>query len=82
MFKSLSALLFLTGWMALVVAAVGTWFYITVLVAMSLGWFAATIFAVGSVAATIRWEEYIKVPFILWFQAWQFADRMILDRDR
>ena len=48
-FKSLSALLFLIGWTALVVAAVGTWFYITVYAIMSLGWFAGLIIAVGSV---------------------------------
>ncbi len=81
-FKSLSALLFLTGWTALVVAAVGTWFYITVHVITSLGWFLGLVVSVGSVAATIYWEEYVKVPFILWMQAWQYADRMILDRDR
>lgn len=81
-FKALSALLFLIGWTAITVAAVGTWFYITVNVIMSLGWFVGTIFAIGSVLAIIHWQEYIKVPFLLWLQAWEYADRMILDRDR
>jgi len=81
-FKALSALLFLIGWTAIAVAAVGTWFYITINVIMSLGWFAVPIFAVGSVLATIRWEAYVKVPFILWMQAWEYADRIISDRDR
>ena len=39
-------------------------------------------FAVGTVLATIRWQDYIKVPFMLWLQAWEYADKLILDRDR
>ena len=81
-FKALSALVFLVGWMAFVLAAVGTWFYTTINVIMSLGWFAGTVFAVGSVLATIHWQEHIKVPFILWMQAWQYADDLILNRNR
>ncbi|KKL12178.1 hypothetical protein LCGC14_2538360, partial [marine sediment metagenome] len=43
-FKALSALLFLIGWTALAVAAVGTWFYVAVYLTMSLGWFAGALF--------------------------------------
>ena len=68
-FKALSGLLFLIGWTAIAVAAVGTWLYITVDVITSLGWFAGTIFAVGSVLATIHWQEYVKVPLFLWMKA-------------
>ena len=80
--KSLSALVFMIGWLALVLAAVGSWFYVTINLIMSLGWFVGAIFMIGSVLAVMYWQEYIKVPFILWLQAWQYADRMILDRDR
>ena len=81
-FKSLSSLVFLIGWMALVLAAVGSWFYVAIQFTMSFGWFAGAIFAVGSVGAVVHWENYVKVPFLLWMQAWQYADRMILDRYR
>lgn len=80
--KALSALLFLIGWTALALAAVGSWFYLAVSVIMSLGWFAGLLFMVGSLLAVVRWQEYVKVPFILWLQAWNYADRMILDRYR
>lgn len=79
-FKALSALLFLLGWTVLAVAAVGSWFYLTINVIMSLGWFVGAIFMIGSLLAVIRWQEYVKVPFLLWMQLWDYADRKILDR--
>ena len=81
-FKALSALLFLIGSMTLVVATVGLWFYAGMHLIMVFGWFAAAIYIVGSVLAVVRWENYLKLPFLLWFQLWQYADRMILDRRR
>ena len=81
-FKALSALLFLIGWTALGVAAVVSWLYVAVHLTMSLGWFAGALFMIGSLAAVIRWEDHVKVPFLFWLQLWQYADRMILDRDR
>lgn len=81
-FKALSALCFLIGSMALVLAAVGTWFYLTINLIMSLGWFVGAIFMIGSLAALVYWENYVKAPFLFWLRLWQYADRMILDRDR
>ena len=81
-FKALSALLFLIGWTALAVAGVGSWFYVTINLVMSLGWFAGAVFMIGSLASFVYWEGYVKAPFLFWLRAWQYADRMILDRDR
>ena len=81
-FKALSALMFLIGWMALVLAAIGSWFYVAVNLTMSLGWFVGGLFMIGSLAAFVHWENYVKAPFLFWLAAWQYADRMILDRDR
>ena len=81
-FKALSALVFLIGWMALVLAAVGTWFYVAIGITTSLGWFAGGLFMICSLAAFVYWENYVKAPFLFWLRAWQYADRMILDRNR
>lgn len=81
-FKALSALLFMTGWMAIAVAAVVSWLYVAVHITISLGWFAGAIFMVGSLAAVVCWEDYVKMPFLFWLQLWQYADRILLDRNR
>lgn len=49
---------------------------------MSLGWFAGAMFMIGSLAAFVYWENYVKVPFLFWLRLWEYADRMILDRER
>ena len=81
-FKALSALLFLIGWTALAVAAVVSWLYVAVHLTMSLGWFAGLVFMLGSLAAFVYWENYVKVPFLFWLKLWRYADLMIRDRDR
>lgn len=81
-FKALSALVFLIGWMALVLAAVGSWFYVAVGLTTSLGWVAGGLFLIASLAAFVHWGDYVKAPFLFWLRAWQYADRMILDRER
>lgn len=81
-FKALSALVFLIGWMALVVAAVGSWFYLTINLIQSLGWFAGALFMIGSLAAFVYWQNYVKAPFLFWLRAWEYADHKILDRGR
>lgn len=79
-FKALSALLLLIGWTALVLAAVGSWFYVAADLTMSLGWFAGGLFMIGSLAAFVYWENYVKMPFLFWLRVWEYADRMIRDR--
>ena len=81
-FKALSALVFLIGSMTLVVAAVGSWFYVAVNLTMDIGWFAGGAFMIGSLAAFVYWENYVKAPFLFWLRVWEYADRMILNRDR
>ncbi len=80
--RALSALLLLIGWTALVVAAVGAWFYVVIHLTVSLGWFAGASAMIGSLAAFVHFEAYVKAPFLFWLQVWQYADRMILDRER
>ena len=81
-FRVLSALLFMIGWAAIAIAGVGTWFYISINFIMSFGWFVGMIFSIASVLAIVYWENYVKVPFLLWLQLWEYADRMILHRNR
>ena len=80
--RQLSALLMLIGWTAIVLAGVGSWFYVTIKLIMSLGWFAGLVFMLMSLAAFVHFDRYVKAPFLFWLRAWEYADRMILDRDR
>lgn len=75
-----SALCFLIGALAMVLAVTGAWLFTAVMTIKATGWVGGIAFLVLSVWALARYEEYIKTPWNLWVTLWTWTDYKLTDR--
>jgi hypothetical protein len=74
--KALSALLFLSGCLIMIIPAVIVWAWMITLAAklhVLVGW---AVF-LGSMYIFWRYEDAIQIPWRLWFRLWRWADDRI-----
>jgi hypothetical protein len=77
MMRVLSTFVFMIGALAMVLAAVVVWFYLITGIIESTGWIAGILAVIASVWAWSRYDRYIRHPWQLWYEFWDYVDRRI-----
>jgi len=78
--RAISSLVFLIGSLAILGAGTIAWLYIVVALVKSLGWPAGMIAFVATLYGIVRFESYVKLPWLLWLELWSWADARIATR--